>query len=174
MLSVIAKPNGSRSNRCIASYVFKTSVSDSIIGDSLINYATKLKTTKKRKSTFDLRQNLYESINNSAFCVKNNAMALKVYYFILLQFLFFSLFQTHWHTLPHPTREEKQKHKKLTATELDHRLTSCKKCRASGSKLCVYVVVNSLSQVIFLFLLFLVWQCMLMKLKQKKNKNYLR
>ena len=38
----------------------------------------------------------------------------------------------------------------------------------------VYVVVNFLSQVIFVLLLFLsmVTYSMLMKLKQKKNKNY--
>ena len=35
------------------------------------------------------------------------------------------------------------------------------------------VVVNFLSQVIFFFCFWL-WQCLLMKLKQKKNKNYLR
>ena len=38
----------------------------------------------------------------------------------------------------------------------------------------VYVVVNLLCQVIFVFLLFLGMVMVLMKLKQKKNKNYLR
>ena len=35
----------------------------------------------------------------------------------------------------------------------------------------IYVLVNFLSQVILVFLLFWVWKCMLMKLKQKKKKN---
>ena len=38
----------------------------------------------------------------------------------------------------------------------------------------VYVVVNFLSQAILFFFRFRLWKCMLMKLKQKKNKNYLR
>ena len=38
----------------------------------------------------------------------------------------------------------------------------------------IYVVVNFLPQVISVFLLFWVWYCMLMKVKQKKNKKYLR
>ena len=38
----------------------------------------------------------------------------------------------------------------------------------------VYVVVNLLCQVIFVFLLFLGMVMVLMKLKQKENKNYLR
>ena len=38
----------------------------------------------------------------------------------------------------------------------------------------VYVVVNLLCPVIFVFLLFLGMVIVLMKLKQKKNKNYLR
>ena len=36
------------------------------------------------------------------------------------------------------------------------------------------VVVVFLPQVIFVFLLFWVWYYMLIKLKQKNNKNYLR
>ena len=38
----------------------------------------------------------------------------------------------------------------------------------------IYVVVHFLSQVIFVFLLFLGMVMMLIKLKQKENKNYLR
>ena len=38
----------------------------------------------------------------------------------------------------------------------------------------IYVVVNFLSQVIFVFLLFLGMVMLLMKLKQRKSKNYLR
>ena len=40
--------------------------------------------------------------------------------------------------------------------------------------LSIYVVVNFLSQTIFDFLLFLGMEMYALKLKQKKNKNYLR
>ena len=78
-----------------------------------------------------------------------------LFHFISIFFVFFVSNSLAYITAPDERRKTKiSLHKKLTATELDHRLISCKKCKASGSKLCVYVVVNSLSQVIFLFLLF--------------------